>query len=1131
MAIRFKIFETILPGPTLHFKTLTQTSEFLCKNKSLSGGVDITMILIRILILISLIAMSAVTGRKVTYEQNAFYLDGKPTILRGGTMQWFRMAPKQWEPRLKQFKAMGFNTVDIYINWALTEPVEGQFDFKTYDLGRFLRLANELGLYIYFRPGPYITNELDAGGVPAWVIAKTSKKTRNSERPDGTVNPRTNDYEWIDLTRKYYTALNRFIMENKFLYTQGGPIVLYAVENEYDWFDMFFQVDKLADLDGEPERDRKQIADTAGYFRNLRDIVESTGIDVPITTCPGTGQAKDTGDVPRVLPIPNVYAIDVYFEYNAQKLLKDMHNPANHGGAYVKYPTGATETERDITTSKRLLISGFDVISAFNIMPFQHDGYQNSMAINGAFVRDFGKLMGLIRNIANFSHVDRIRHAFLRPELGLFYNNMDYYGAVDFHGIRRERFFEHRIFNLFVNSFQDVIALAGAAKRTTAANIQGKDNRVMINDPRVGIVDPDSGNKRVTYFLDLGQERGLIGLLNQQRKNIVLEKNSITAFKYKFPKYTKLTIPLQYNFPNQQSSIFPTDETFETQYMTYIPINFRFGNLRLDYSTAEIVCSKKFGDEMLLIVYGPRGAQGEIQISSEAEAKVDFISGIKMNNLEKGDGLSKMTISFTFESGIKWMVMTSNGQKHRIIVVDRYNAGRVWFPRKQATSLVIFGPDFVDEDSIDLNMEFNEDSTIYTLSESPVILQDNSIVRVQGHHDGSKLTVFRHKYTSVDTSMGSLLANGYIKSDESILSNSYNYVDAGFRNIFRPTPLEKVGIYTGTAWYKAEFTLSQKEYDDYTKAVESKRRPAASLYVEHAADMLGIYVNGKYVTSVFPFGTEVDSNGPSYYRFTISPDALKVGRNVILFKTEIWGRGCSMFFRGKLKRIPGPSGSLIPLPMPRFDLPSTGFDSSRGLWGKATFNGKPLEQWSVRQWFDGQKMEFWDDNVRGWEKGSLPKTLKPGQLLWYKVIVTKAELFREDQVAPVVIHLRGSQVKASIYVNGKLLGRWLSDDETLTRGSWVKPLRNMWSKAAPDEIPITPESLHDNPKTKNVIAFLFEDLSAQTVEALSQKGHQAGVINRFEFGFPEQSHRHRHPETGKAFDIGTRKVTVRVANV
>lgn len=121
---------------------------------------------------------------------------------------------------------------------------------------------------------------------------------------------------------------------------------------------MFFQVDKLADLDGEPERDRKQIADTAGYFRNLRDIVESTGIDVPITTCPGTGQAKDTGDVPRVLPIPNVYAIDVYFEYNAQKLLKDMHNPANHGGAYVNYPTGATETERDITTSKRLLISG-----------------------------------------------------------------------------------------------------------------------------------------------------------------------------------------------------------------------------------------------------------------------------------------------------------------------------------------------------------------------------------------------------------------------------------------------------------------------------------------------------------------------------------------------------------------------------------------------------------------------------------------------------------------------------------------------------------------------------------------------------------------------------------------------------
>ena len=40
-----------------------------------------------------------------------------------------RVHPKYWQTRLRQYKAAGLNTVDVYVPWNLHEPQRGVYDF------------------------------------------------------------------------------------------------------------------------------------------------------------------------------------------------------------------------------------------------------------------------------------------------------------------------------------------------------------------------------------------------------------------------------------------------------------------------------------------------------------------------------------------------------------------------------------------------------------------------------------------------------------------------------------------------------------------------------------------------------------------------------------------------------------------------------------------------------------------------------------------------------------------------------------------------------------------------------------------------------------------------------------------
>jgi len=156
----------------------------------------------------------------LSYKGTDFLMDGKPYTVVSGAMHYFRIPREYWHDRLLKLKECGFNTVETYTCWNLHEPQEGIFDFSgMLDIAAYAREAQELGLNMILRPGPYICAEWEAGGLPAWLLSY----------PDMAL--RCHDARFLEKVRRYYTAL--FDLLRPMLATNGGNIIMVQIENEY----------------------------------------------------------------------------------------------------------------------------------------------------------------------------------------------------------------------------------------------------------------------------------------------------------------------------------------------------------------------------------------------------------------------------------------------------------------------------------------------------------------------------------------------------------------------------------------------------------------------------------------------------------------------------------------------------------------------------------------------------------------------------------------------------------------------------------------------------------------------------------------------------------------------------------
>lgn len=100
-----------------------------------------------------------------------------PFFLYGATFFYERIPRDEWAAALQRYRAMGINTIDLYVMWNWHEPRRGDFDFTgrtnpRRDLAGLLALIRRDGFKIVLRPGPVIRNEWRNGGYPAWLLER-----------------------------------------------------------------------------------------------------------------------------------------------------------------------------------------------------------------------------------------------------------------------------------------------------------------------------------------------------------------------------------------------------------------------------------------------------------------------------------------------------------------------------------------------------------------------------------------------------------------------------------------------------------------------------------------------------------------------------------------------------------------------------------------------------------------------------------------------------------------------------------------------------------------------------------------------------------------------------------------------
>ncbi|EEF32103.1 beta-galactosidase, putative [Ricinus communis] len=165
----------------------------------------------------------------VTYDHRALLIDGKRRVLISGSIHYPRSTPEMWPGLIQKSKDGGLDVIETYVFWNGHEPVRNQYNFEgRYDLVKFVKLVAEAGLYVHIRIGPYVCAEWNYGGFPLWLHFIPGIKFRTDNEP-------------FKAEMQRFTAKIVDMMKQEKLYaSQGGPIILSQIENEYGNIDSAF---------------------------------------------------------------------------------------------------------------------------------------------------------------------------------------------------------------------------------------------------------------------------------------------------------------------------------------------------------------------------------------------------------------------------------------------------------------------------------------------------------------------------------------------------------------------------------------------------------------------------------------------------------------------------------------------------------------------------------------------------------------------------------------------------------------------------------------------------------------------------------------------------------------------------
>lgn len=160
----------------------------------------------------------------ISKDRYSLLIDGKRKLIWSGAIHYFRMPhTDQWLETLKQIKKIGMNAVDVYYSWAYHSEKENEYCFsENRNIDLFMDMIEDLGLYLIARPGPYICAEIDAGGLPAWLLSKPHPILRC--RKGGKI---VYDESYMSYVRQWWEQVVPKIASRK-------NLILFQIENEFN---------------------------------------------------------------------------------------------------------------------------------------------------------------------------------------------------------------------------------------------------------------------------------------------------------------------------------------------------------------------------------------------------------------------------------------------------------------------------------------------------------------------------------------------------------------------------------------------------------------------------------------------------------------------------------------------------------------------------------------------------------------------------------------------------------------------------------------------------------------------------------------------------------------------------------
>ncbi|VVB09607.1 unnamed protein product [Arabis nemorensis] len=191
-------------------------------------------------------------SKGVTYDGTSLIINGKRELLYSGSVHYPRSTPDMWPSIIEKARIGRLNTIQTYVFWNVHEPEQGKWDFEgRFDLVKFIKVVHEKGLYVTLRLGPFIQAEWTHGGLPYWLREVPEVFFRTDNEP----------------FKRYVRKILGMMKEEKLFASQGGPIILGQIENEYNAVQLAYKEDG--------ER----------YIKWAADLVESLNLGIPWVMC------------------------------------------------------------------------------------------------------------------------------------------------------------------------------------------------------------------------------------------------------------------------------------------------------------------------------------------------------------------------------------------------------------------------------------------------------------------------------------------------------------------------------------------------------------------------------------------------------------------------------------------------------------------------------------------------------------------------------------------------------------------------------------------------------------------------------------------------------------------------------